>query len=466
MTDVRKEVSKLGQFSWALFDWANQPFFTIITTFIFAPYFANVMVGDPVAGQAAWAFTQSVASVLIALMSPFLGAMADAGGPRKPYIFIFQLLLGLGCAALWWAYPGRPDLVGPISAAVVVATVGAEMSIVFNNALLPQIVSVERMGRLSGFGWGLGYCGGLVALFAVLAVSMPAMFGLAASNDQPLFGLDAGTHELERLMGPASALWLAVFVVPMFLFTPNSARQEITLGQAAREGGWALIRTVRRLGRFRNALLYLVAFMLYNDGLAAIIAFGGIYASATFGWSTVTLGIFGIILTVFAIPGAFLGGRLDDRLGSKRTVQLAILGVIVASVGLVSVSADRVLYVVPAAALSPTRGLFGSLQEEVFMAFALLLGVCMGPMQAASRTMIGRLAPDGMAGEFFGLFALSGRATAWMAPLAIGIVTEATHSNRLGVASVLVFLLSGFVLLWPVREERAAVDITPPPSSP
>ncbi|SEO99097.1 MFS transporter, UMF1 family [Rhodospirillales bacterium URHD0017] len=454
-TSSRKEASKLGQVSWALFDWANQPFFTIITTFIFAPYFANVMVGDPVQGQAAWAFTQSSSGILIALMSPFLGAMADAGGRRKPYIFTFQLLLVLGCISLWWAYPGRPDLIAPISAAVVVATVGAEMSIVFNNAQLPNIVRPERMGWLSGFGWGLGYCGGLVALFAVLLVSRPELFGLPERIDQPLFGLDAKTHQLERLMGPASALWLVVFVIPMFLFTPDGAKSNVPLLLAARRGGSSLIHTVRRMGRFGNALRYLIAFMLYNDGLAAIIAFGGVYAAATFGWSTVTLGIFGIILTVFAIPGAFLGGRLDDKLGSKRVVQAAIVGVIVAAVGIVGVSADRVLFFIPAAELAPGRDLFGSLQERVFMGFALLLGICMGPMQAASRTMIGRLAPPGMTGEFFGLFALSGRATAWMAPLAIGIITEATGSNRLGVACVLIFLVIGFALLWHVREERA-----------
>jgi UMF1 family MFS transporter len=367
---------------------------------------------------------------------------------------VFQLLLGLGCAALWWAYPGRPDLVGPISWAVVAATVGAEMSIVFNNAMLPTIVRPERMGWLSGFGWGLGYCGGLIALFAVLAVSRPAMFGLAAAGAPPLFGLDPATNEVERLVGPASALWLAVFVTPMFLFTPDTAARHMPAWQAARQAGRSLVGTLRRLKRYRNALLYLVAFMLYNDGLAAIIAFGGVYASATFGWSTVTLGIFGIILTVFAIPGAFWGGTLDDRLGSKRTVQLAVAGVIVAAVGLVSVSGDRVLFVLPAAALKADRALFGSTQEQVFMAFALLLGFCMGPMGAASRTLIGRLAPSHMTGEFFGLFALSGRATAWMAPLAIGLVTEATQSNRLGVACVLVFLVLGFVLLWPVREEQ------------
>lgn len=228
----------------------------------------------------------------------------------------------------------------------------------------------------------------------------------------------------------------------------------MTLLEAAQSGGRALLHTVMKLGRYRNVLLYLIAFMLYNDGLAAIIAFGGVYAAAIFGWNTVTIGIFGIIVTIFAIPGAFLGGRLDDRIGSKRTVQFAVFGVIIASLGICSLSARGVLFFVPAPELSPTRGLFGSLQEQVFMAFALLLGFCMGPMQAASRTMIGRLAPPGMVGEFFGLFALSGRATAWMAPLAIGIVTTATQSNRLGVACVLFFLVLGFILLLGVREER------------
>ena len=430
-----------GQFSWALFDWANQPFFTVVTTFIFAPYFANVMVGDAVRGQAAWAFTQSASGLIIALLGPVLGAMADAGRRRKPYVFVFQLLLFAGCAALWWAYPHRPDLARPIGWAVVAATVGAEMSIVFNNAQLPAIVSPARMGWLSGFGWGLGYVGGLASLGLVLAA-------------QAFAGLDADAHVLERLTGPASALWLAVFVLPMFLFTPDHpGTHRVPLLQAARAGCASLLATLRTIRQHRNALTFLIAFMIYNDGLAAVIAFGGVYASATFQWQVTTLGIFGIVVTLFAIPGAFLGGRLDDRLGSKRTAQLAIAGVIVATLGILSVAGDRVFFVVATGPLDPARGLFGSAPEKAFMAFALLLGFCMGPMQAASRTMIGRLAPSGMVGEFYGLFALSGRATAWLAPFAIGVITTMTQSNRLGVACVLVFLTTGFGLLWFVREE-------------
>ncbi|HKU94272.1 MAG TPA: MFS transporter, partial [Vineibacter sp.] len=174
----RAEASKLGQVSWALFDWANQPFFTIITTFIFSSYFANVLVYQhelaalkaaypersaaelsqlaQAAGQSAWAFTQSASGFAIALLSPFLGSMADAAGRRKPFIFIFQLLLALGCVALWWARPDHADWIGLISLAVIIATIGAEISIVFNNAFLPNIVRPERMGWLSGFGWGMG----------------------------------------------------------------------------------------------------------------------------------------------------------------------------------------------------------------------------------------------------------------------------------------------------------------------
>ena len=153
------------------------------------------------------------------------------------------------------------------------------------------------------------------------------------------------THTLERLTGPASALWLAVFVIPMFLFTPDLARTRRLPLLEWRAGRPALLTTIRKLGHYRNALTYLIAFMLYNDGLAAIIAFGGVYASATFGWATMTLGIFGIIVTVFAIPGAFLGGRLDDRIGSKRTVQFAVAGVIIATLGIVGVTARRAVRV-------------------------------------------------------------------------------------------------------------------------
>ncbi len=439
-----------ARFSWAMFDWANQPFFTIITTFIFVPYFTSTMIGDPVQGQVVWANILAVSGVTIALLSPILGSIADAGGPRKPWVFAFQALTVIGCVMLLWAYPNRPDLQWITVAGLILGTIGAEFSIVFNNAQLPSLVPQERMGRLSGLGWGMGYVGGLIALFAVLIIN-----GIASPDGKPMFGLSKETFAVERWTGPASALWLIVFVLPMFLFTPDMRSRGLGKIAAAKQGIASLIATFRALRHYRNPLLYLIAYMMYNDGLAAVIAFGGVYAAGTFGWSTTSLGIFGIVLTVFATAGAFAGGSLDDRFGSRRTVMIAIIGVIIATIGIISIGRDSILFFVKVAPPVAGGGLFASAPEQAFMAFALLLGICMGPMQAASRTMIGRLAPPGMTGEFYGLFALSGRATTFMAPTMIGLVTAITLNQRYGIAVILVFLILGFILLSFVREERA-----------
>ncbi|MGE0152635.1 MAG: MFS transporter [Reyranellaceae bacterium] len=445
-----------ARLSWAFFDWANQPFFTVITTFIFVPYFASTMVGDPVKGQVMWGDIQSIAGFTIAILSPFLGSIADAGGPRKPWIFFFQAVTIVGCILLFWAYPNDPDMLMLVAVGLVLGTIGAEFSIVFNNAQLPHLVPPERMGRLSGLGWGMGYLGGLVALFIVLIVSRPELIGITPPEGKALFGFDRTTYEIERWIGPASALWLVVFVTPMFLFVPDVPPSGLSKMQAARKGVASLIGTFKALRQHRNPLLFLIAYMIYNDGLAAIIAFGGVYAAGTFGWTTVSLGIFGIILTVFATVGAFVGGWLDDRFGSKPTVLVAILGVMVATLGIVSIGRDSILFSVSVAAPQPGGGLFASAPEMAFMGFALILGICMGPMQAASRTMIGRLAPKTMVGEFYGLFALSGRATTFLAPFLIARVTDASNSQRVGIMVVLAFLIVGFGLLLKVREEASA----------
>jgi UMF1 family MFS transporter len=444
----------LGRWGWALFDWANQPFFTIVTTFIFAPYFATQMIGDPVRGQAAWANLMAVSGVTIAVLSPFLGAMADAGGRRKPFLVFFQALTVLGCTLLWLAYPGRPDMMLPVMAGVILATIGAEFSIVFNNSLLPGLVPASRIGRWSGIGWGMGYTGGIIALIAVLIVSKPELVGLTTASGTALFGLDRATGEAERLTGPASAVWLLVFVLPMFLFTPDTPASGLPRLAAAREGIRRLWHTVRALGNYRNPATYLVAYMIYNDGLAAIIALGGIYAAGTFGWTTTELGIFGILVTIVAAISAFFGGWLDDTIGSKRTIQIAIVLALLATIGISSMTATSALFFLDLPAKAPGSAIFASTQERIFLGLTFLMGMAMGPMQAASRTMMGRLAPAAMVGEFYGLYALSGRATAWMAPALAGAFTLALDSQRAGVAAIVPFFIVGFAILWFVQERR------------
>jgi MFS transporter, UMF1 family len=442
------ETSKGGKFGWAMFDWANQPFFTLITTFIFAPYFVSFVVGDAVRGQVLWGYTQSFAGVAIALAAPFLGSIADAGGRRKPWIGMFTALGVIASCALWYATPAA-DAGGLVltMAMIVVATIAVEFAIVFNNAMLPSLTGERHIGMLSGFGWGLGYVGGLIALVIVLlGFSLPEV---------PLFGIDKAAHEHDRLVGPLSGLWFAVFVIPLFVLTPDTASRGLRPLAAVRLGVGTLLETLRALPRYRNIALYLVARMFYYDGQSAIFAFGGIYAAGLFGWTTTELGLFGIILIVFAAVGAFVGGWLDDRLGSKRFIALAVVGLILSTLGVVSISDGRAFFFMDVGMPSPGSGLFASEAERIFLAITVVLALCGGPAQAASRTMLARLAPDAMMGEFFGLYALSGKATAFMAPLAVAVLTDAFQSQRAGISVVLVFLVVGFGLLVFVKEERA-----------
>lgn len=439
---------RLGQVSWAFFDWANQPFFTLITTFIFAPYFTAVVVGDPTEGQALWGYAQAVAGAAIAILSPIFGSIADASGPRKPWILFFQVLCVIACWTLWYALPGAPDGIIGILIAIIVATVAAEFSIVFNNAMLPSLTSEDRIGRLSGYAWALGYAGGLVTLFFVLlAFSLP---------DAPLFGLDKASHQHDRIVGPLSAVWITVFVIPLFLFTPDAPATGLAPAQAVREGLRRIVRTLGHLREYKMIGLFMLARMFYYDGLTAVFAFGGIYAQGVFGWDTTGLGIFGIVLVIFAAAGAAAGGWLDDRLGSKTTILIGVLGVLIATLGIVSVSTTdatgtfSVLFVLSVDGPVAGSALLSTPAEQVFLFFGILLGIFGGPMQAASRTLLARLAPADMIGEFYGLYALSGKATAFLAPLTVALVTSITASQRAGISTLIVFFVVGALLLIPV----------------
>jgi UMF1 family MFS transporter len=431
-----------------LFDWATQPFYTLVVTFLFAPYFVNGFIGDPALGQTLWGYATGIAELIAALLAPVLGAVADAGYRRKPWIAGFSLLLVVGLMGLWLAVPGRTDLAPLVLIAFGLATIGAELATVFNNAMMPSLVSGRRLGTLSGIGWAAGYVGGLVALVAVagLIVADPNT-GKTLLGLEPIVPLDPATREGDRLVGPFSALWYLVFVLPLFLFTPDRPgaariRAPVSTGLAQLAIG------VRELYRHHwQVALFLIARMLYADGLGAVFAFGGIYAASAFGWGAAELGLFGIILTIAGTIGAALGGLLDDRLGSKRVISCTLLLFILASVGVLSVDKDHVLFAQVVEPKLPGSAPFSSVGEQVYLAFAILIGLASGPIQSSSRTLLARLSPKEKTTEFFGFFSFSGKATAFAAPLAIGAVTAMSGSQRLGIATSLVFLIAGFALL-------------------
>jgi len=445
-------VGKLPLFGWVLFDWATQPFYTLVVTFLFAPYFVNGFMDDPARGSSLWAYATGIAELIAAALAPVLGAIADEGTRRKPWIVAFSVLLFAGLCGLWFAIPGEIGLAPLVLISFGLATIGAELATVFTNAMMPSLVGNRRLGTLSGVGWATGYVGGLVslALIAGLIVADPHT-GKTLLGVPPIVPLDPVTREGDRLVGPFSAVWFLVFVLPLFLFTPDRQSKPLKT-DAVRAGLSQLIRSVRDLVRHHFEIAkFLLARMLYADGLGAVFAFGGIYAGTVFGWGATELGLLGIILTITGTFGAALGGLLDDRKGSKVVIAATLLLFIMSSIGVLSVDHDHVLFVLPVEPKAPGSAPFSSVGEQVYLAFAMLIGIASGPIQSSSRTLLARMCPPDKVTEFFGFFSFSGKITAFAAPLAIGAITHATGSQRVGIAMSLVFLIAGLLLLLRVK---------------
>jgi UMF1 family MFS transporter len=432
--------------SWIFFDWAAQPYFTLITTFVFAPYFATHVAPDAASGQALWGFATAAAGLMIALMSPVLGAIADASGRRKPWIAAFGALLVIGSSLMWFGKPGDPSVIPPLLLAYGIATVGVEFATVFNNAMMPSLVPPDKIGRLSGTGWATGYVGGILSLILVLGfLAASPETGRTLFGFTPLFGLDPVTHQGDRITGPLTGIWFIIFVLPMFLLTPDyPARRRA--GEALREGLTDLRQTLRELPKQKSLAAFLLANMIYTDGLVSLFAFGGIYAAGTFGWNTIQIGTFGILLAIAGTFGAWLGGKLDDKLGPKRVISGSMLILLLAIVAILLVDKDSVLFV-KVAAPAPDGALFAAAAERAYLVLGCLIGAAGGPLQAASRTLLIRLAPQPRIAQYFGLFALTGKVTSFVGPLLIGVITEITASQKAGMAVLVLFFVAGLALL-------------------
>ena len=411
--------------SWALYDFANSAFTTLVVTFIYAAFFTKLMATDEITGTALWSRGVTVTAVMVAGLSPFLGALADRGGYRKRFLAASTIVCVLATVALYFPEPGGDDAVIAI-VIFVIGNVAFEMGGVFYNAFLPDVASPEKVGRVSGWGWALGYVGGLLCMvIAFVALVFP---------DEPWLGFSTAASQNIRATNLLVAVWFAIFAIPMFLFVKEERPAERP-HDILRSTGRQLAETFRSLKDYRQIARLLIARLIYNDGLVTVFAFGGVYAAGTFGFDFDEILIFGIALNVTAGAGAFVMGFLDDKLGGKKTLLITLVGL----------AAGTLL-----AALAPNR--------ELFWVAGLTIGVFAGPNQSASRSLLARFVPPDKENEFFGFFAFSGKATAFLGPLLFGVLTQAFGTQRAGIFAVLVSFLVGGLLLMRVDEAEGVAS--------
>ncbi len=452
--------SKRRIWGWMAFDWAGQPFYTLGLTFIFGPYFAATameyylgsgMDADAADAQAQWIWFlgQLFAGLLIALTAPFLGTFADNSGRKIPWIAFFSVVY---VAAAWSLWGLLPDGTGLILSLVIfyVGFFAAESALNFVNAILPSLGNDKEVGRISGSGAALGYWGGVVSLVIMLAlfVEDPAT-GLTRLGNPPLFGLDGTMLEGTRAVGPFIAIWFAIFMVPFFLFVRDekqTTRQKTQVSAVWRDLKTTLANVVKR----KSLLNFLLASMFYRDALNAIYAAGGVYAKLVLKWSTIEIGIYGIVAAIAAAIVTWLGGKADQRFGPKPVIRVCVWLLLVVSVFIVGMSRES-LFGIPLEEGS-------RLPDYIFYVCGAVIGGAGGAVYAASRSMMVRHTDIARPAESFGLFALSGKATAFLAPGLIAGFTIATGSTQLGYLPLIFLFLIGLILLrWVNKDGDRAV---------
>lgn len=445
--------------SWMMYDFANSSFANNVTTFIYAAFFTKVIAENEIIGTALWSRGVGIIMLVVALLSPPLGALSDQGGYRKRFLTFFTFLAVIFTALLF--FPQQGQAIYALSL-YIIACICFEMGIVFYNAFLPDIAPPKRIGRISGQAWGVGYFGGLLSM-AVLMVGF-------VSAETPWFGLTKETHEHIRATNIGVAIWFAIFSLPALFYLPAPpARQtngKLSLAASYRR----ILQTFRELQRYREIFKLLLARLVYNDGLITVFAFGGIYAAGTFGFTFEEVLFFGIIVNIAAGIGAWCFGYLDDRLGGKLTIQITLVGFVIAAI--IAVLPPELFRIWIEFALWDTGRLIGlfvdpnqstslsAIQSFIFdkkfqfWIAGLLVGLFAGPNQSASRSLMGRFVPQNKETEFYGFYAFSGKATAFLGPLLMGVITQAFGSQRAGMATVGLFFIIGGLLLRTVDEQK------------
>ena len=435
---------------WYFFDWASQPYHTVLNTFIFGPFFVAIAASyylglgqeeniADASAQAMWAWTTALIGLIIAFSAPIFGAMADSTGRKMPWIVGFSAMYVFGCAALWFTAPDASNLFWML-AAFGIGFIGAEYALIFTNAQLPGLGTREQIGKISGSGFAFGYLGGVVSLAIALLLLVEQSNGLTVAGLEPLFGLDPAEREGTRSTGPFAALWFMLFMIPYFLWVREVRTDQIR--SSFSEAAAQVVASVKGLKKRKSLGYFLVGSMFYRDALNGLYTFGGVYAKLVLDWEVTQIGVFGVVAAIGAAVFSYIGGFADRRFGPKPVVTFAIVVLMFVSLTIINITPDSI-YGISVAAGTP---------DLVFIVCGVLIGGMGGMLQSASRSLMVRHTNEDTATEYFGLYGLSGRATAFLAPLLIGIVTTVTQSARLGVSPVIGLFFIGLVLLYFVNK--------------
>lgn len=438
---------------WWFFDWASQPYHTLLVTFVFGPFFAAVaaqaFLDQGLAPEAAkaqaqtmWSIGMTVTGLMIGFGAPFMGALADISGRKRPWLLGFSLMYVLGAWGIWYSDPAGSNLWWML-VTFGFGFIGAEFALIFANSQLPSLGDKDDVGAISGSGFAFGYLGGVISLFIMLLLFVEQGTGKTLIGLDPVLGLDAQSREGTRAVGPFVALWFALFMVPYFLWVKDDARTGQRGSLSAAIG--LVVSSVKAL-RLRHSLAsYLGSSMLYRDALNGLYSFGGVYAALVLGWEITLIGIFGVISAIAAAAFSWVGGMADKRYGPKPVIVVAILVLTLVCITVVNMSRESLFGVALAEG--------SALPDAIFFGCGMLIGGFGGILQAASRSLMVRHTDPQKATESFGLYGLSGRATAFLAPMLIGLATTLTGSARLGITPVILLFLLGLVLLRWVKAE-------------
>ena len=444
--------SRLARYSWTMFDFANQPFYTLIMTFVFSVYFTDVFIVGADGAQKL-TLTQTISGLAIAVLSPVLGSITDIKGNRKLLMGITSALFVLGMALLWYSPPGAPDGIWLVMFGLILASSMVGFSEVFNNSVLSTIETPENSGWLSGMGYGVGYIAGLIALILFLII-----FVWPGGETESLYGLNTSEYEHIRIVGPLSAIWYAVFIIPLFLFTPDLKKNNVTVINSIKIGLTNFIKTFKEARKYKNIFIFLITRMFYQDALNALFVVGGVYASLVVGMSLTQVLILGIILNVLSGPSSIYGGYLNDLIGSKNVINLSLWGLFLSGVLGISIDKDTIFFFFTVNEYSSsveefTFGIFNSVSQVTYICVVIGISIFYGPAQTASRALMIKLAPQEKMTEFFGLYAFAGKSTAWLVPGIMSLILAFTDSLQYAMISIMFFNLIGIIGMYFVSEK-------------